>query len=475
MICLTLLGSKLSKGTLLSPTAGLSNCVLVYRMLATLLKLEMTKGSNLSYISVKKANDLIERSILSNRMLHYETIGVRHSYARVIAEDVTSTFDIPAFNSSHMDGYAINARDITQASNKTPAVLRLIEGQVKPNSSPPPRSFLRKQQALRIMTGGFLPHGADCVVPFEEAHADDKESRIYVMRSLPAGSFVYPRGRDIMKGQEVMKRGRILRPQDIGLLQLLHVNKVKVFKRPRVAILSTGSELTSEARYAKAGKVLDTHSGIISRLVEELGGLSFKMGIIPDEIPKIRNSIDDAIAQSMDLILTLGGSSIGTYDLVETAINSMDKPTIFFHGVKLDRGRVTGAAVIKCKPIIMMPGPIQGAMNAFIIFAYPIIKLLSGHISAKPLKVDARMVKEWNARKKFPNFMKIMYVRLRTNKYGEYEADTIAGETESLTTLTMSNGYVLVNERTTLIKAGSKVKVNLLPGLSYINDQIANP
>jgi molybdopterin molybdotransferase/putative molybdopterin biosynthesis protein len=114
-------------------------------------------------------------------------------------------------------------------------------------------------------------------------------------------------------------------------------------------------------------------------------------------------------------------------------------------------------------------------MNAFIVFAYPLIKLLSGHISAKPLKVDARMVKEWNARKKFPNFMKIMYVRLRTNKYGEYEADTIAGETESLTTLTMSNGYVLVNERTTLIKAGSKVKVNLLPGLSYINDQIANP
>lgn len=110
-------------------------------MLATLIKFEMTKGSNLSYISVKKANDLIERFILSNGMVHYETIGVRHSYARVLAEVVTSKFDIPAFNSSHMDGYAINARDITQASNQTPAVLRLVEGQIKPSSSPPPEAF----------------------------------------------------------------------------------------------------------------------------------------------------------------------------------------------------------------------------------------------------------------------------------------------------------------------------------------------
>jgi len=199
------------------------------------------------------------------------------------------------------------------------------------------------------------------------------------------------------------------------------------------------------------------------------------MGITPDDIPKIRNKIESAMAQSMDLVLTLGGSSVGTYDLVETAINSMGKPTILFHGVKLDRGRVTGVAVIKGKPIIIMPGPIQGAVNAFIVFAYPIIKLLSGHIKGKPLRVDARMVQEWNARKRFPNFMKIIYVRLRTKKNGEYAADTIVGETESLTTLTMSNGYVLVDERTTHIKAGSKVKVNLLPGLSYVNDNLANP
>ncbi|MDQ3839206.1 MAG: molybdopterin molybdotransferase MoeA [Thermoproteota archaeon] len=435
----------------------------------------MTLSSNLPYISIKKASNIIEKFVICNRMLHYETLGVCNSYARVIAQDVISSFDVPAFNCSHMDGYALHSRDISQATEKTPAVLRLAEGHIKPNRSAHRRSFLRKQQAVRIMTGGFLPHGADIVIPLEDARIDDTKSRIYVIRALPAGSFVYPRGSDIKKGQEVIKAGSILRPQDLGLLQLIHVTRVKVFKRPQVAIISTGNELTNDARYAKAGKVLDTHSGIMSKLVQELGALPFRMGIVPDDVSKIRSRIESAIAQSMDLILTLGGSSIGTYDLVETAVTSMGKPTIFFHGVKLDRGRVTGVAVIKDKPIIIMPGPIQGAINAFIVFAYPIIKLLSGHVKVKPLRVQARMVQEWNARKRFPNFTKIIYVRLSTAKNGEYEANIIGGETESLTTLTMSNGYVLADERTTLIKAGSKVKVNLLPGLSYIGDQIANP
>jgi molybdenum cofactor synthesis domain-containing protein len=222
----------------------------------------------------------------------------------------------------------------------------------------------------------------------------------------------------------------------------------------------------------KSGKVLDTHSSIISKLVEELGGISFTMGIVPDDVSRIRNKIERAISQSMDLILTLGGSSVGEYDLVEAAINSISKPKIFFHGVKLDRGRVTGVAISKGKPIIIMPGPIQGAINAFIIFAKPIIKLLSGQMMGKPITIDARITQEWNARERFPNFTKIVYVHLRMKESGKYEADLVIGETETLTTFTQSNGYALVNEKTTRIKAGEIVKVNLLPGLSYVNGQL---
>jgi molybdopterin biosynthesis enzyme len=167
----------------------------------------------------------------------------------------------------------------------------------------------------------------------------------------------------------------------------------------------------------------------------------------------------------------LGGSSVGKYDLVEAAINSIGKPDVLFHGVKLDRGRVTGLGITKGKPIIIMPGPIQGAMNAFIVFAYPILKLLSGQLNRKPLLILSTLTEEWYARKKFSNFTKIIYVNIRNQRNGEFEADPVMGETETMSILTKSNGYIIVDEKTTHIKAGEKVKVQLLPGLSYTNDQ----
>lgn len=432
----------------------------------------MKPNSNISYVSVKKARNILEQFILRNRILHSETIYVRNCYKRVLAKNIVADVDIPAFDSSHMDGYAVKAEDITYASEQTPVVLRLKRDKIKPMKAVPSDFILQRQEAFRINTGGYLPQGANTVVPVEDAQATHKKNEVSIIRALPAGSFVYPRGLDIKKDHEVMKRGRILRPQDIGLLDSLYITKINVLRRPRVAIISTGSELTSNKKYVKSGKVLENHSRIISKLVEELGGIPFRMGIVPDDVTKIRNKIEKAISQSMELILTLGGSSVGEHDLVETAIKSMGVPQLFFHGVKLDRGRVTGAAISKGRPIIIMPGPIQGAINAFIIFAYPIIKLLSGQIVGKPITLDARLTQEWNARKRFPNFSKVVYVHLRSKENGEYEADCVPGETETLTTFTRSDGYIIVDEKTTCIKPGEKVKVSLLPGLSYVNGQL---
>ncbi|MFZ0568327.1 MAG: molybdopterin molybdotransferase MoeA [Nitrososphaeraceae archaeon] len=432
----------------------------------------MKPDSNISYVSVKKARSILEQFILRNRILHSETIYVRNCYKRVLAKNIVADVDIPAFDSSHMDGYAVKAEDITYASEQAPVVLRLKRDKIKPMKAVPSNFILQRQEAFRINTGEYLPQGANTVVPVEDALATHKKNEVRIIRALPVGSFVYPRGRDIKKDHEVMKRGRILRPQDIGLLDSLYITKINVLRRPRVAIMSTGSELTNKKKYVKSGKVLENHSGIISKLVEELGGIPFRMGIVPDDVTKIRNKIEKAISQSMDLILTLGGSSVGEHDLVETAIKSMGVPQIFFHGVKLDRGRVTGAAISKGRPIIIMPGPIQGAINAFIIFAYPIIKLLSGQIVGKPITLDAKLTQEWNARKRFPNFSKVVYVHLRSKENGEYEADCVPGETETITTFTRSDGYIIVDEKTTCIKPGEKVKVSLLPGLSYVNGQL---
>lgn len=428
----------------------------------------MELNSRRSYVSVRTACNRIERFITSNQIPSYEIIHVWDSHKRVLAEEIVSTIDIPAYDSSHMDGYAVKAEDIIHASQQTPVALDLRNNRVRPRTV---LNFdLQKQEAFRITTGGYLPKGANTVVPIEQTWLDNK-NKVQVVSSLPRGSFVYSRGRDIKKGHQVMKSGKILRPQDMGLLASLHITKVKVFRKPKVAIIATGSELTNKVENIRLGKVLDTHSHIISGLVEELGGSAFRMGITADDIANIRNKIESAMLNSMDLILTLGGSSVGKYDLVEAAINSIGKPDLLFHGIKLDRGRVTGLGITKGKPIIIMPGPIQGAINAFIVFAYPLLKLLSGQLNRKPLSILSTLTEEWYARKKFSNFTKIIYVNLRNQQNGEFEANPVIGETETMTILTKSNGYIIADEKTTHIKAGEKVKVQLLPGLSYTNDQ----
>jgi molybdenum cofactor synthesis domain-containing protein len=432
----------------------------------------MKLNSSTSYVSVKKANRVLEQFIIRNIELNYETVYVRNCYKRVLAENIVADKDIPAFDSSHMDGYAVKADDINYASEQRPVVLRVKQEKIQPMKAVPPDHILQKQEAFRINTGGYLPRGANTVVPLEDTQTSNRKNEVQIFKALPAGSFVYPRGRDVKRGHEVLKRGRILRPQDIGLLESLYITKITIFKRPRVAIMSTGSELTDNKKNVKSGKVLENHSRIISKLVEELGGISFRTGIVPDDLMKIRNKVEKAISRSMDLILTLGGSSMGEHDLVDAAIKSMGVPEIFFHGVKLDRGRVTGVAISKGRPIIIMPGPIQGAINAFIVFACPIIKLLSGQSVVKPLTLDARLSQEWVARKRFSDFLKVVYVHLRSKENGEYEADCVPGDTETLTTFTKSNGYIIVDEKTTCIKPRARVKVNLLPGLSYVNDQL---
>jgi molybdopterin molybdotransferase len=432
----------------------------------------MKLNSSTSYVSVKKASRVLEQFIIHNIVLNYETVYVKNCYKRVLAENIVADKDIPAFDSSHMDGYAVNADDINYASEQSPVVLRVKQEKIQPTKALPPDHILQKQEAFRINTGGYLPRGADTVVPLEDTQASNRKNEVKIIKALQAGSFVYPRGRDVKRGHEVLKRGRILRSQDIGLLESLYITKITIFRRPRVAIMSTGSELTDNKKSVKSGKVLENHSRIISKLVEEVGGIPFRIGIVPDDLTKIRNKVEEAIFRSMDLILTLGGSSMGEHDLVDAAIKSMGVPEIFFHGVKLDRGRVTGVAISKGRPIIIMPGPIQGAINAFIVFACPIIKLLSGQSMGKPLTIDAKLSQEWVARKGFPDFLKVVYVHLRSKVNGDYEADSVPGDTETLTTFTKSNGYIIVDEKTTCIKPGARVKVNLLPGLSYVNDQL---
>src|SRR6266487_232876 len=419
----------------------------------------------ITYLSIGAAYKSLKQNIKIRPQA--ERILVLESYGRVLYEDVMSDVNIPMYDSSHMDGFAVLADNIKHASDSGPVTLRIVGNA---GLEKVPNGVLHTAEAYRIFTGGYLPKGADTVVPVE--YTQKSNDKVEILASLPKGSFVTPVGSDVQRESLLLNRGTILRGQDVALLAMVRINRVPVFRKPRVAIIPTGDELTDNLNEIKRGKILNTNSHVISRLVQEGGGVSFDLGVTPDNVNKLRKKIRFALERT-EMILTTAGSSVGEYDVVEQSINSLGSPGVLAHGVKLDRGRVAGVGALKGKPVIILPGPIQGAVNAFIVFAQPLLQYLSGLPEFNGLRIVGILTEKWEARKKFRNFTKIAYVHSWLTEEGNVMATPVTGETAIMTVLTKANGYLLLPEKTTSIEAGEKVFINVLPGISYASGHSA--
>jgi molybdenum cofactor synthesis domain-containing protein len=389
-----------------------------------------------------------------------ESILAEQALGRVLWTDIVSHTDIPSSNCSHMDGFVVKHNDISRISQHGPIKLRIVPKRKGENQ------ILLTGQTIRVSTGEVLPRFGDTVIPVEYSQFDSKNSTITVQRDFAKGSFVSYKGGEIASKDLLLNKTHILRTQDLALIAMLGIRKLKIFKRPKVAIIPTGNELTEDITDIKNGKILNTNSRVISNLIEKLGGTPLDLGITPDNIHKIKNKIRLALSES-DIILTTGGSSVGLRDLVAESIDEIGKGGILVHGVKLDRGRVTGLAALRGRPVIILPGPILGAVNAFIVFAQPIIRFMLGlNPFYKPF-ISAKLTEDWHARKQFRNFTKIVYVKMMSSASGEFHVKPITGETTDITVLTESNGFILVPERLTKLKSGQKIKINIFPGLSF--------
>jgi molybdopterin molybdotransferase len=414
-----------------------------------------------NYTSVKAAYSKLINAI--NIRPAVETINTEQAIGRTLWTDIISHIDIPSSNCSHMDGFAVKYKDISRTSQHETIKLRVVPRRKVGKCE---EQTLLTGQAIRVSTGEILPRLADTIVPLEYTNFDSKNSTIIIQRELDKGSFVSYKGTEIARKDLLLSKGHILRAHDLALVSMLGLQKLKVYKKPRIAIIPTGNELTEQVTDIKLGKILNTNSRVISNLIKASGGAPLDLGITPDNIQNIKSKIRKALSEC-DIILTTGGSSVGFRDLVAESINDIGKPGILVHGIKLDRGRVTGLATLQGRPIIILPGPVQGAVNAFIIFAHPLIRLMLGlEPFTKPF-ILAKLTGDWNARRKFQNFTKIAYVKMSRSASGDFHAKPIAGETTDITVLTRANGFILVPERSTMIKKGQKVKINVLPGLSF--------
>jgi molybdenum cofactor synthesis domain-containing protein len=410
-----------------------------------------------NYTSLEAAMALLNKNTkVSPRR---ETVPLGLAYGRVLYGDVLSRYDIPPRDSSHMDGFAVRSSDLAAASASSPVRLRKVEGSALGEI---PKRILKRGEAHSILTGGFLPAGADAVVQVERVRVSS--DAVEVLIPAAKGEFVYPGGRDVKKGDRVLEAGRTLRGPDLVLLGSLHMEAIPVYAKPRVAIIPTGNELSESIGNTEPGKVAETHTLLLSKLVEGAGAIPVHMPIVRDDAGEIGQSISVGLRVA-DIVLTVAGSSVSDTDLADQAINSAGRPGVLVHGMKVHRGRVMGFGVAAGKAVVILPGPIQGAVNAFVVMVYPLIRAMLGRGFESPPSIPARVGNDWDVGKRYRDFTKVVYVRMKTEGE-EIIVEPSIGETEKITFLTQSDGYLIVGEETTALKKGEPVRVHRLSGLS---------
>lgn len=382
---------------------------------------------------------------LKPSVLESELIPLGDSLKRVVAENLIADRDVPPFERSAMDGYAVKAADTFVASETNPRLLQLVKGK-----------SVSKGEAFKVWTGSLMPKGADAVVMLEYAR-EIAGNRIEVIVSVTPGDNVSPRGEDIHKGEIAVEKGTRLRPEDIGLLAALGFKKVRVVRKPRVGILSTGSELVELGAPLKPGKIINVNRFVVSNMILELGGEPVYLGIVKDDAKEIAQRISEGL-ENVDVLLTTGGTSVGVADLVPEVVDSLGRPGVIVHGAAMRPGKPVAIAIVKKKPVIMLSGYPVAALFGFETFARPLILTMLGAPHEMRPTLKARLTRNVAS-----TLGVRVYLRVRIyEKDEEYYADPIGTHGSGiLTTMTKASGYVIIPENRDKLSKGESVTVYL--------------
>jgi putative molybdopterin biosynthesis protein len=304
-----------------------------------------------------------------------ESIALREARGRVLAENVVAAVDVPGFDRSNVDGFAVRAADTTGASDARPRSLRLNPEVLTPSIEP--RLPVTPGSATVIATGGMLPRGADAVLMVEHTELDEANGAIDVLRPAAAGQFIAFAGSDMARGETVLRQGKLLGAREIGMLAAVGLGAVEVWRRPRVAVLSTGDEVVPPGAALRPGAVYDSNAAVIAAAVEELGGEPLPLGIVADDEALLERRLREAL-EGADLVVLSGGTSKGAGDVAHRAVARLGTPGILVHGVALKPGKPICLAVVGEKPVVVLPGFPTSAMFTFQEFAAPVIRAFGG-------------------------------------------------------------------------------------------------
>ena len=327
-------------------------------------------------LSVQTARQKILENFAVNSS---ESIPLQKSIGRILAKDIFSILNLPPFNNSSMDGFAVRSDDIISAGNENPIILEIVEDI---SAGFYPKFKILPGQASRIMTGAPLPDGSNAVVPVEFTNFSDRYYQkelpptIKVFQSVQNGDYVRPEGQDVKIGEKIFTKGHKLRPQDLGLLAAQGLGQITCVRQPKVALLSSGDELTQPGEELLPGKIYDSNSVTIKSLLESFGAQVIDLGVARDDIQHIKEKLQQIQKQHVDLLVSTAGVSVGVYDFIREAI--LEDGNLYFWKVNIRPGKPLTFGNYKNIPFLGLPGNPVSAFVSSIVFIKPIINKLLG-------------------------------------------------------------------------------------------------
>ena len=375
-----------------------------------------------------------------------------NALGRVLAEDVKSPVDLPGFQRAIMDGFAVRARDTFGASPSAPAYLGLA-GEAKMGEVPSVRVF--PGEAVRVSTGSMMPAGADAVVMVEYTDFLDDET-IEIVRGVAPRDHVVGATEDLKKGESMLRKGHVMRPQDVGALTGVGITAVRVARQPRIAIISSGDEIIPPDQPIKIGQIRDINSYSLACLAKRVGGIPLRMGIVPDDFDSLKARLSEGLEKA-DIALISGGSSVGSRDVTLDVIESFHGAEMLVHGISIRPGKPTIIARIGDKYLFGLPGNPASVMVTFDLFVGLLIKLLSG---ARPPVWGRQCVKARLNRNiaSAPGREDYLRVRLIESEEGMLAEPTL-GRSALISTMVKADGLVKIPLESEGLEEGVEVEV----------------
>jgi putative molybdopterin biosynthesis protein len=390
-----------------------------------------------------------------------EQVALEAALGRVLAADVVSPVDVPSFDRSNFDGFAVVATDTFGASEQAPKRVRLADEVI--HTGVVPATMVTAGEAVAIATGGMMPRGADAVVLVEHTDVATDAGRqgpafVRISRAVTAGHGVSFAGTDITAGETVLRRGTLLSSRDTGVLAAIGVPAVDVWRRPVVAILSTGDEIIAPGEPMRPSRIYDSNAQVLADAVRELGGEPRRLGITADDESALRARVREALTFA-DIVLLSGGTSKGAGDISYRVVAELKEPGIVAHGVALKPGKPICLAATGGRPVVVLPGFPTSAIFTFHEFVAPVLSAMAGRSVETRATVQARLAVRVNSEIGRTEYLLVGLVEGDAGALSAYPMGQGSG---SVTTFSRADGFTTIGRHEEIVPTGTTVSVQLL-------------